>query len=177
MPILACVLNSSSLSCPHIATPNLNELSAVICRQQFFRMSRQRDPKSFVRIERHFQSHSRRLLRTVARIFPTKVCRKRQALVGNDKHLEVAGTHRLSRTSKSYCYRQGDNEPGYGRMIAVLSTNNKYCTGNIYDLTDRRIAHEAHSEFGATTTCGNPGPKRVRAAIRKMTFFRKPRYT
>jgi hypothetical protein len=115
--------------------------------------------------------------RTVARIFPTKVCRKRQALVGNDKHLEVAGTHRLSRTSKSYCYRQGDNEPGYGRMIAVLSTNNKYCTGNIYDLTDRRIAHEAHSEFGATTTCGNPGPKRVRAAIRKMTFFRKPRYT
>ena len=37
--------------------------------------------------------------------------------------LEVAGTHRLSRTSKIFCYRQGDSKPADGRMIAVQYTS------------------------------------------------------
>jgi hypothetical protein len=47
---LACVLNSSGTPHPHIPTQNLNELSAVICCQQFFRMS-QGHPENLLRTD------------------------------------------------------------------------------------------------------------------------------
>ncbi len=40
--------------------------------------------------------------------------------------VEVAGTHRLSRTSKTYCYRQGDKYTLMAVWLQYCSTGNKY---------------------------------------------------
>jgi hypothetical protein len=83
------------------STVLLQREKSCVWRLDIFPWEQQWDPKSFVSIERHFQSHSRRLFENCSSHFSdksfvgndkhlsetTNTCRKRQTIVGNDKHL------------------------------------------------------------------------------------------